>query len=803
MGQIVVQRPVPDNQCPADEQGLLDEDQDGLAGIFQPAHTNHPPTTGGNREYPIFWTRAGDLVDTPSSNHYNRFVIDFVEGLNIQQQQAVMAPLGPVLVLAGPGSGKTRVLTHRIAYLIANMGVHPYNILAVTFTNKAAREMERRVQELLVEQTRGLSLGTFHGICARILRREADQLPVNANYVIFDADDQHSLVKQAIKDLNLDEKLYRPYSVHAAISNAKNELKGPDEYPISTYRDEVIKRIFQRYQELLLSSNAVDFDDLLLYTANLLENFPQVRERYARRFEHVLVDEFQDTNMAQYLLLEHLSSFHHNIFVVGDTDQSIYRWRGADYRNVLRFEKDHPDAQVILLEQNYRSTQNILDVAMAVIDRNPYRTHKQLFTERGLGQKITVHEAYNDQEEALFIVENIAMMVARKQAEPGDFAVMYRTNAQSRVLEEAFVRANLPYKIVGAQRFYGRREIKDLIAFLRLTHNPNDEVSLLRVINVPTRGIGNKTIQSMRTLAQQQNVSPGALLLNLGYSPDSSPLAELSGRANRVLSDFGSMLAGWQAVQEASILELLDRVLADTGYRDYIDDGTDEGRDRWENVLELRRLAAERIDRSLEIFLEEIALVSDQDTLENATNVPTLLTLHAAKGLEFPNVFIAGLNDGTLPHSRSFEDPEAMMEERRLFYVGITRAKDHLFLIYSQVRNTFGYPDYADPSRFLEDIPPQLLVNGKGTSIRSRETFTSRSSSQPNPYHWENAAAQSAPVIEPTYQPGMRVNHPSWGEGLVLNNRIQDGDEIVDIFFEEVGLKRVVASLAKLEIVRK
>jgi DNA helicase-2/ATP-dependent DNA helicase PcrA len=730
--------------------------------------------------------------------------MDTLAGLNPQQQQAVMAGLGPVLVLAGPGSGKTRVLTQRIAYLIGNMGVQPYNILAVTFTNKAAKEMERRVGDLLAGNTRGLTLGTFHGICARILRRESDFLPIETSYVIFDADDQIGLVKQALKDLNLDEKHYRPYGVHAAISNAKNELKGPDDFPITTYRDETIQRIFRRYQELLLVSNAVDFDDLLLYTANLLEGYPEVRERYARRYEHVLVDEFQDTNMAQYTLLKHLASFHHNLFVVGDTDQSIYRWRGADYRNVLRFDKDFPDAQTILLEQNYRSTQNILDVAMSVIDRNPYRTPKRLFTRRGSGTKIQVHEAANDREEARYVVETIAKQVALGQNEPGDVAVMYRTNAQSRVLEEAFIHANLPYRIVGAQRFYGRREVKDLIAFLRLAHNPNDEVSLLRVINLPARGIGNKTIQQLRTLAQQRRRSPGSLLIELGRAPEQALLEELGGRAARVLVDFGQLLAGWQALAaESSALTLLDKITADSGYRDYIDDGTDEGRDRWENVLELRRLASERQDRSLSEFLEEIALVSDQDTLENATNVPTLLTLHAAKGLEFPVVFIVGLNDGVLPHNRSFDDPEGMMEERRLFYVGITRAEDRLYLLFSQMRSMYGYPDYTEPSRFLEDIPEELLVDDRPAYGTSSSASPGQRAGQVQGYRWEQVDSQPAPVLQSDYHPGMRVQHPSWGEGLVLNSRIQDNDEILDIFFEDVGLKRVVASLAKLQVVGK
>ena len=411
--------------------------------------------------------------------------MDLLKDLNYPQQQAIMAGLGPILVLAGPGSGKTRVLTHRIAYLIGSMGVSPYNILAVTFTNKAAREMESRVQLLLGETSQGLTLGTFHATCARILRREADNLPFKSNFIIYDADDQLDIVTQALKDLNLDEKQYRPGGIHAGISRAKNELILPDTYPVTNYRDEVTRRVFKRYQEILLANNGLDFDDLLLWTATLLEENAAVRNRYARKFEHVLVDEFQDTNYAQYVLLKHLASIHRNIFVVGDTDQSIYRWRGADYHNLLRFEEDYPDSQKILLEQNYRSTQSILDVAMAVIDRNPYRTPKRLFTERGQGQKAALVEVSDDRSEAAFVVDTIASLVARDHAQPGDFAVMYRTNAQSRLLEEAFLHANLPYKLVGALRFYGRREIKDLIAYLRLVHNPQDEISLMRILNVP------------------------------------------------------------------------------------------------------------------------------------------------------------------------------------------------------------------------------------------------------------------------------------------------------------------------------
>jgi DNA helicase-2/ATP-dependent DNA helicase PcrA len=725
--------------------------------------------------------------------------MDLLAGLNPQQQQAVMAGLGPVLVLAGPGSGKTRVLTHRIAYLIRAMGVRPYQILAVTFTNKAAREMESRIAGLIEEPQGGTpmpQMGTFHSTCARLLRREAEHLPFQSNFVIFDADDQITLVKTAIKDLSLDEKLYRPTGVHAAISNAKNELLLPDDYPVQTYRDEVVARVYRRYQELLLASNAVDFDDLLLWTAYILETNPAVRDKYARRYEHVLVDEFQDTNMAQYTLLKHLASFHRNLYVVGDVDQSIYGWRGADYRNVLRFEKDYPDAQVILLEQNYRSTQNILDAAMGVIDRNPHRTPRRLFTDRGEGQKISLYEAYDDRGEAAFVVDTIASLTGSQRIQPGDVAVMYRTNAQSRVLEEAFLHAGLPYKLVGAQRFYGRREIKDVIAYLRLVHNPSDEISLTRVINTPARGVGNKTIVALRTQAQKAKLSPGKLLMELGRGGDASALEALPGRSAGPLVSFGRLLAAWSEVAlSATPLSLMDRVLSDINYQSYLDDGTDEGHDRWENVMELRRLAAEFQDSGLEAFLEQVALVSDQDTLEERVNVPTLLTLHAAKGLEFPMVFIVGLNDGTLPHSRSFDDPDGMQEERRLLYVGITRAKDRLYLVYSQNRSLYGYSEPIQPSRYLEDIPAQLLDETQprrsGGQYRRAASTTER---------WSDSTTPKAPAVQSRFHAGLRVMHNVWGEGMVLNSRLQDDDEIVDVFFENVGLKRIAASLAKLEV---
>lgn len=745
---------------------------------------------------------------------------DFAD-LNFQQQQAVMAGPGPVLVMAGPGSGKTRVLTQRIAYLISHLGVRPYNILAVTFTNKAAREMEDRVMQSIGQDTRGMTLGTFHAICVRLLRREAEHLPFQSNFVIFDEDDQLSLTRQALKEFNLDEKRYRPQTVHNAISNAKNELLLPDEFPVQNYRDEIARRVYKRYQELLLANNALDFDDLLLWAAFLLENQPQVRERYARQYEHILVDEFQDTNLAQYALVKRLSSFHGNIFVVGDTDQSIYRWRGADYRNLLRFQEDFPAAQVILLEQNYRSTQAILDTAMAVIDRHPYRMPKRLFTERGQGQKALLFEAQDDRMEAAFVVETIASLVQRQQARPGDCAVMYRTNAQSRLLEEAFIKAGLPYRLVGAQRFYGRREIKDIIAYLRLIHNPQDELSLGRVINVPARKIGDKTYLALLTQARKDGTAPAEFLMQLArnFSPDGAAkvgeVNSLSGRAAYLLANFGALLSGWVALRDTlPPLSMMDRVLEGVAYHAYIDDGSEEGKDRWENVMELRRLAAEFQEPGLGPFLERVALVSDQDTVAEAASAPTLLTLHAAKGLEFPIVFLVGLNDGVLPHSRSFDDPEGMLEERRLLYVGLTRARDRVYLSFSQMRNAFGYAEPAISSRFLDDIPyalfDEIYTNRSGRPERqAHHSSKGQASERLDRWQVPERAVQgggrvikpAAPVYTQQFQPGMRVQHPTWGEGLVLNSRLQEDDEIVDIHFQSVGLKRLLASLAGLQVV--
>jgi len=726
--------------------------------------------------------------------------VELLQGLNPQQQKAVTASDGPVLVLAGPGSGKTRVLTHRVAWLVLELDVAPWRIMAVTFTNKAAREMRERLGHLLgPSRARSLTLGTFHATCARILRREAEAAGIPRDYAIFDADDQLRLVKQAIRDLNLDDKRYRPQAVHGAISRAKNELIPPEAYSTGSYYGEVVKRIYERYQTMLAANNGLDFDDLLMVTARTFDRTPDVLAKYQERYRYILVDEFQDTNQAQYVLLRQLSGRRHNLFCVADEDQSIYTWRGADYRNIRRLRDDHPDLVTILLEQNYRSTQTVLDAAHAVIRHNPDRTDKSLFTRRGRGPKITVHEAYDQDDEAQFVVDTIAQLALPPSqggqggvgVHPGDCAVMYRTNAQSRAFEDAFIRAGLPYRLVGATRFYARREVKDLIAFLRLIHNPADGVSMARVINIPPRGIGRKTVAVLEDAARERGVSVYEVLKQ---PPD------LSSRAQRVLTAFLELLEGWMAAREhLTVAQLIDRVLEDTRYADYLRDGTEEGEDRWANVLELRNVAAEYEVLTLTDFLADVALVSDVDNLSDEVDAPTLLTLHSAKGLEFPVVFITGLEEGMLPHSRSFDDQEQMAEERRLMYVGLTRAKDRLFLTYAFIRTRYGDSEPSVPSRFLDDIPPELV----GGSWRREQGLGARDEEQGARGKGLGARdeGRNSPfaIRHSQFSAGQRVRHTTFGEGLVVESRADGDEEMVTVIFEETGLKRLMASLARLE----
>ncbi len=731
---------------------------------------------------------------------------DILAGLNAAQQEAVQTVEGPVLVLAGPGSGKTRVLTHRVAYLVREYGVPPWQIMAVTFTNKAAREMKERLYRLLGTEYRKLTIGTFHAICARILRREAEAAHISPQYVIYDSGDQQSLVRRAIRDLDLDDKRYRPRSILSRISRAKNELLTPADLPAGTYREEVIRRIYERYQHLLAENNALDFDDLLMKTVQLFHRNDAVRAKYQRRYPFILVDEWQDTNMAQYELVKLLAGAQANLFVVGDEDQSIYAFRGADYRNVARFRQDYPQARVILLERNYRSTQVILDAANAIIARNTHRHPKRLFTPQEGGPPIVIREAYDEREEGELVVAEIRRLVEQGKARAGDCAVMYRTNAQSRPIEDAFVQAGMPYKLVGATRFYERKEIKDVLAYLRLIHNPYDGIGLARIINVPPRAIGKKTVGGLNRWAAELGVPVYAALQMLAEAEQSGePLQHPFGpRAKRSLLNFAALLDELiRAQQQLNLLELLDLVLERSGYKAYIRDGSPEGESRWENILELRTAARDFADlppeSALTAFLEEVALVSDVDNLDETTDAPTLLTLHAAKGLEFPVVFIVGLEEELLPHARSMDDPEQMEEERRLCYVGVTRAKERLYLFYTFRRTLYGESAVRIPSRFLEDIPSHLVQDRVENKAPRRTPwdsgFPGRHRAASVPFSPQRRTTNS---LSPQFQTGDQVQHDVFGRGTVIESRMVGGDEQVTVAFAGVGVKRLVASLAPM-----
>ncbi|MCZ7543058.1 MAG: UvrD-helicase domain-containing protein [Anaerolineae bacterium] len=732
-------------------------------------------------------------------------------GLNPPQREAVTAGPGPVLVLAGPGSGKTRVLTHRVAYLIRDCDVSPFNLLAVTFTNKAAHEMSDRIARLLGDTPRGVQIGTFHATCARILRVEADFTPFTREYVIFDTSDQRAAIQAAIEELGLDPKRYRPSAVHSKISAAKNELIAPSEFQSGSYFDEVVGRIYARYQELLVENNAMDFDDLLSHTVTLFREHPDVLARYRRRYQWVLVDEFQDTNTVQYALLKLLTHGEgsRNLFVVGDEDQSIYLFRGADYRNVRRFEEDYPERVKILLEQNYRSTQHILDVANAVIQHNRDRTPKHLFTERERGPRITVHDAYNENDEAAFITETIKQLTQGlgKKYALRDIAVMYRTNAQSRALEDAFMLAGLPYRLINATRFYSRREIEDLIAYLRIVYNPEDAVSMARIINTPPRRIGTKTVGILKVWADIHDTSLYRAIMAHLDGPEPGAKADggagvapppLTAGAARNVRAFAELLARWQAQRaekDRTPLDWLDQIIEQVEYRAYVYDGTVEGQERWENVQELRNIAAGYEGASLGDFLEEVALVSDVDTRDDEADAPSLMTLHAAKGLEFPVVFIVGLEEGMLPHTLSMDSPEAMAEERRLMYVGVTRAQDLLYLSYAFRRMRWGDTEVNEPSRFLKDIPVELVEG----NARLHLTKAKERASYQAEVAWEPAPAPASSQ-ETQFRTGERVNHPSFGVGVVVESAPSSGgDEMVTVAFADIGIKKLMASFAKLK----
>jgi DNA helicase II / ATP-dependent DNA helicase PcrA len=758
--------------------------------------------------------------------------MDFLSKLNREQREAVLHRDGALLILAGAGSGKTRVITFRIAYLIGDGHAEPDQVLAVTFTNKAAGEMRERVEGLIGNEADGVWLSTFHSLCARLLRREAPKMGMSRDFVIYDSSDQVSVVKQALRELNIDDKLVPPRMALARISTAKNRMEGPDSLRGSfNIREEMIAKVYDKYLTALKDSNALDFDDLLLKTVELFETSQQVREFYARKFKYVMVDEYQDTNRPQYLLIRRLAEAHRNLAVVGDPDQSIYKWRGADLKNILDFEHDFPEARVVRLEQNYRSTQVILDAASAVIGQNRNRKDKRLWRDRKGGSRIIYYRGNDELEEADFIVRTI------KQARSADvdtlMAVLYRTNAQSRAVEDALMREAIPYKVIGGVRFYERKEIKDALAFLKLIINPHDDVSLRRVINVPARGIGKGVMDSLQAIDPAAVLADAPPLLAAGLQEISSARSlwaklvyavdenRLPARALTALRGFRDLIIKLSTVaRQEGVSITLGKMLDQTGYiNDLREENSEEANERIENLMELVSAAREYESREAEAslggFVDRLSLLSEADEESGSRNARVwLMTMHAAKGLEFPLVVIAGLEEGLFPHSRSGEDEEELEEERRLCYVGMTRAQTQLVLTSAARRRVFGEYQSTEPSRFLDEIPAELVEKiapaysspYQGTFSHSHYEFRTnpygrkggrgggRSREEAPAYAYENEDQSMFGV-----RPGMRVRHAQFGVGNVLSVEEHNDDQKITVRFNAVGVKKLLAKYAKLE----
>ena len=726
--------------------------------------------------------------------------MDILAELSPAQREAVEAIGGPVLILAGPGSGKTRVIIHRVAYMIQVCGVGPRRIMAVTFTNKAAREMGERLHRLASGSVDDLTLGTFHAICARILRRDGRSIGVDSKFVIYDDEDHLSLIKRSIQEVGLDPKQYAPRAIGLAISAAKSHMLTPKDYIQHgrSYFEEVVGRVYERYQQLLTECDALDFDDLLMKVVQLFRRNTEILSKYQARYLHLLVDEFQDTNLVQYELIKQLGGKYRNICVVGDPDQSIYSWRFADPRNILNFEKDYPEAKLVLLQQNYRSTKTILETASGIISANQERKPKDLWTNNEMGELTTIVEAYTEQEEAQFVVSEVERLVGQGKVRLGDCAVMYRTNAQSRVIEEAFVRYGTPYKLVAGTRFYERREVKDIIAYLRLIQNPSDSVSLLRIINVPVRGIGQRSQSELSRWARDLGVLEYRALQLIAKSEKDGNQPPFSSRIRQALAGFVGLIEGLIAhSRKLNLVDLFSLVAESFGYKEYILNGTD-GEERWDNILELRSVAQQYRDlepsEGLAAFLEGVTLVSDVDSLDGKGDSVTLITLHQAKGLEFPVVFIVGMEEGILPHFRSFDDQTQMEEERRLSYVGVTRAKQRVYLVRAFRRILMGSSTVNAPSRFLQDIPQHLITGGGLWQREDNATATTM-------YSWNKVLAPSGTILE--LKAGDHVSHAQFGEGVVVSSHPVNGDEEVVVAFDGAGIKKLLLSFAKLDKVEK
>ncbi len=739
-------------------------------------------------------------------------VADLLEGLNPGQREAVEAVDGPLLIVAGPGSGKTRVITHRIAYLVQVYGVSPYSILAMTFTNKAAREMKDRLARLASAHADALTVGTFHSFCARLLRREGEAIGLSRNYSIFDDDDQIAAIKQCLEKAGYNPKDYPPRAVLSVISKAKNVLQDSRTMAREVqgnYFEEVSARVYRHYEELLARNNAVDFDDLLLRTVQLFREYPVVLEHYQSRYGYLMVDEFQDTNVAQYQLSRQLSQSHQNFCVVGDPDQSIYSWRSADVRNILNFKADYPRARVISLGQNYRSTGNILNAANGLIRSNGQRLDQMLFTENPTGLPIQIDEAYDEDEEAGKVIGEIKRLTRHEGYKLGDCAVMYRVNAQSRALEEACLQQGVKYRLVGGTRFYQRKEIRDLTAYLRLIYNQQDDLNLARVVGVPPRGIGAKSMQQLGDWAAGRGMAMFDAMREIAAASTAKQPCPvpLPTRAATSIAKFSALIDRWVALsREVEVVKLIDLLLDESGLQKFVQDGDDRPEERWENVMAYRAIAqefnAETPPDGLGSLLERTALVSQVDELEDAEDSITLITLHQAKGLEFPVVFIVGMEEGLLPHSRSLDSEEQTEEERRLCYVGMTRAERRLYLLRAfrrGFRGNTGGPAVA--SRFLREIPADLVTSAALSSSAARSAVALEPGRGSSIRAAALAAAAAAPAASgPVLRVGDLVRHRAFGEGVVTACDVTSSDvEVTVEFAGGVGVKRLLLSFAPLE----
>ena len=719
-----------------------------------------------------------------------------VKNMNSEQSEAVRTTEGPLLIMAGAGSGKTRVLTHRIAYLLDEKDVSPYNILAITFTNKAAKEMNARVEHLVGEEAQVIWMSTFHSMCVRILRRDADRIGIERNFTIIDPTDQKSVIKDVLKSENIDSKRFEPRMFIGAISNLKNELKTPEDAQkeANDFHSQMVATVYKGYQRQLSRNEALDFDDLIMTTINLFERVPETLEYYQNKFQYIHVDEYQDTNKAQYTLVKLLANKFKNLCVVGDSDQSIYGWRGADIQNILSFEEDYPDAKTIFLEQNYRSTKNILNAANEVIKHNSERKPKGLWTANSGGDKIQYYEAMTERDEAEYVVKEI-MKHQRSGKKYSEMAILYRTNAQSRVLEETFMKSNIPYTMVGGQKFYDRKEIKDLLSYLRVIANSNDDISLQRIINVPKRGIGPSSVEKIQTYALQNNISMFDALAEVDF-------IGLSKKVTQECISFYEMIQNLIKEQEfLEISEIVDEVLQKSGYRDMLDrEQSIESRSRLENLDEFMSVPKDYEEntpleeQSLINFLTDLSLVADIDEADTQNGV-TLMTMHSAKGLEFPIVFIMGMEESLFPHIRAIksEDDHEMEEERRICYVAITRAEELLYITNATTRMLFGRSQSNMPSRFLKEIPEDLLDSHTG---QKRQTIYPKS--QPKRGFSKRTTSTKKQVSSSDWKVGDKVMHKAWGEGMVSNVNEKNGSVELDIIFKSEGPKRLLAQFAPI-----